>query len=179
MFVITSCTRSRYRTSVSTMHFATSFLLVLCCRWGNSINYCGTPPVCLCSGPVFSCRNITFFPMFNDYKKAGVLRIDLFKTQVTTLPEFSIEIWPRLKCIDVRTTPNTSCQAIEELQRPGLTILSDCLLTTNIESTRSERPNTPKTKTVNTGDLILISICIASLILGSGALYYVQGKEVY
>lgn len=167
-------------------------VLLLLCQYGKSMNDCGSPAICLCSGPVFhliACHNITSFPTFNNYQKAGVLRIDLFDTQVTILPHFSSETWPRLRCLDVRTNANISCQVIAELQRPGLTILSECSNISTIPTYTTFRETTenttvkpkstikPTTNTFNYVGLILVGMCVGSVILVSGTLYFVQNKE--
>lgn len=91
---------------------------------------CGSPSGCECSLPVLHhihCRNITVFPLFDDFIKPGVLALTVDDSNIAGLPPFRKDQWDRLRDVTFMSTPLLSCDSIAELRRPGLHVLSECL----------------------------------------------------
>ena len=99
-------------------------LLAVAAAWES----CGLPSGCHCTAPIIhsiQCQNITVFPSFDDIIKPGVLTITISDSRVVGLPPFNETQWDRLERVTFLRT-QMSCDAIEEVRRPGLDILSDC-----------------------------------------------------
>jgi hypothetical protein len=90
---------------------------------------CGQPTGCYCSRPILhhiNCRNITVFPAFEEHVKPGVLTVMIYDSDIEGLPPFRKDEWDRLRDVRFLDTPRISCDAVAELRRPGLTVLSEC-----------------------------------------------------
>ena len=119
---------------------------------------CGLPSGCYCSRPILHqihCTNITVFPFFENVTKPGVLSVAVYDSNIVGIPPFRKEEWDNLKYLNFIGTPLLMCDAIAEIKRPGLQILSQCLC-----PPQKECPNEmecPKNKER--------TICLASLLV--------------
>lgn len=129
---------------------------------------CGLPSGCYCSRPVLHqihCRNITVFPIFEDYITPGVLTVTISDSDIAGLPPFRKEEWDRLKRVQFTDTPLLSCKAISDIRREGLHVLSECACAGR-ECLRCKEGGST---TICLGALLMLVMC---LVIGLGFILY-------
>ena len=127
---------------------------------------CGLPAGCLCATPVLHeihCQNITVFPIFDAVIKPGILSVTVYNSSIVGLPPFNKDEWDSLKYLNFVDTPRLSCEAIAEIQRPGLHILSECVCTTKKSCPECTEPAWEHTWCLAT---ILVLIVLFNIALG-------------
>jgi len=149
---------------------------------------CGQPTGCYCTKPVLHqimCHNITVFPLFDDNIKPGVRTISFHKSRIVGLHPFEKKDWPVLNQLAFLQTTSMPCDAIANLSRPGLDILSSCILQPCQpvkECTTPEKEKCPvkKDRTICLAT-ILVFVLLVGVWLGTicYAVYYYGRTGVY
>jgi hypothetical protein len=117
--------------------------------------------------------------MLEDFVKPGVLSITIKDSKIVGLAPFKKKQWDRLIHLNFIDTPLLSCDAIAELKRPGLRILSECVCDINPTSTTTTTTApTPPKDDGRTVCLAFIIVIIAAMALALSSLLYMVWRPI-
>lgn len=166
------------------------FSLCVCSGMGlKGWEPCGTPPGCFCKAPILSeiqCLDLDRMPVFDDITTPGVLSFTFLRGSISEVTPFENTTWDRLKYLNIIDTDNLPCSAIAELQRPGLHILSECIIVQcpGAEESNKTVSNTCHTSEVAYGEafvyvvVFLNSMVAVCILVIAGVISYYSYKRI-